>query len=616
MFLKRFCALILALLLLVGTLTSCVPFNLFKYFFGDSDNGDSTSINEIVDGPIIEEEDLDEETIQLRKEFDEFLENDFLETVLEDTLSMHTYLKSPKDFGINEYEITWGDLNVYPLEENIAKDRATIEKLYSFDREKLSYEQKQSYDIYSYYCDIYDDSLDTLLLYDPMVGSNGYHAIMPFMMNEYTFYTEQDVKDYLELSSTFNQLFQYLVDWQNERSRLGLFMSDTAVDEIIDVCEGIIAEGNESIFVTGFNEKVHELSLPVETEKEYIKRNLEIFKDVIIPSYQMVIDGVKALKGTGLNKGGIAAYDNGKKYYATELKQMGLSRTPEEYISMCDKAIEESIDEFYSIYLKLSKNNNKDLFSEKITPKLSAEEIVNFMIDKCKDDFPSLPEGTTYSLKLINENLRDTLSAGFYFTPPFDDYMNSSIYYNPEYLDTDRDYLFFLMAHEGIPGHLLQQVTTLNSPLSNWRKIQSFRGYSEGWAQYVQYYSYGYFYNKDLSVENLIRLSEEIDIMTMTRMDLGVHYEGWSLAQFKEYVTTTIPYEMNDDAIKSYYDFIVDNPLNPIPYICGLLEIREMHSYFKENKGKSFSDKKFHTQLLRYGEAPYSLLRSWMNDSM
>lgn len=619
MHIKRIFLIVLTCIMIITMLSSCFPLDWIKEQFKKGDESIDTPPPVVEISPLKPKEEATDNIVdidQVQKEFDEFLQKDFLESITDDTLSLHSYLRNPKEFGIEQTEVTWGDLNIYPTAESIEKDKAAIEEFNSFNRENLTEEQKRSYDIYSYFIEIYDATLDTWMMYDPLVGANGYHAVLPFIMNEFTFDTQQDIDDYLILLETIDSFIDYFIDWQKERSRLGLFMSDAAAEEVISVSEDISKEFEKSIFITGFNDKVKEVIADITLTNEYIEKNKQIYKEVVVTSYIRLIDEMKALKGTGKDKGGLAKYDKGKEYYKVQLRRMGFTRTPEEMIEMLDIALSDTINEFYSVYMIYLNRFDPDTLNDMFTPKLSAEEIVAYLIECCANDFPQLPEGTSYSLKHINESMRDSLSAGFYFSPPLDDYSENSIYYNPEYLTKNRDYMFFLMAHEGIPGHLLQNVTLMNSSLSNWRRIVNFKGYGEGWAQYVQYYSYKYITDADQNLVKINRLTEEIDMLTMARIDLGIHYEGWSVSDLRKYMKDNLPFELDNSFFESYYEFIVVNPLQPIPYICGLLEIRELYSRYKGKMGESFSDKGFHTELLKYGEAPFSLLQDWLDDSM
>ena len=50
--------------------------------------------------------------------------------------------------------------------------------------------------------------------------------------------------------------------------------------------------------------------------------------------------------------------------------------------------------------------------------------------------------------------------------------------------------LYTTLAHEGYPGHLYQTVYSGSVPSNEVRSILNFGGYVEGWATYVEMYSY------------------------------------------------------------------------------------------------------------------------------
>ena len=618
MIFKRITALILALLIIVSTMCSCLPF----FWIRKKQQEPEIVIPEPVAEPapavptVPEEISHELQALAEQKKFDELLAKDFLEMVTSDTLTMHTYLKSPEKYGITGYEVSWGDLGVYPDMEVVEKDRQAIKELYAIDRDLLTAEQQQSYDVYSYMADIYEETIDTWIMYDPLMGANGYHAIIPLILNEYTFYSARDVDDYLLLLGTFDKLFESLVATERERSKLGLFMSDSSADEIIGLCRSFAKKTDNNVLVDGFNSRLAGLSLDKTVEEEYSKKNLEIVKNVVVPAYKMMADEIEKFKGTGLNKGGLANYDKGKEYYRNELKRIGISKTPEQLIEDCEKATKSLIEDLYGMYRKLMMTKQIDIVDQKITPVMSAEEIMEYLKQQCAGNFPTLPVGVDYSLKVIDKGVGESLSAGFYFTPPIDDFSQNSIYYDDDFLRKDRDYMFFLFAHEGYPGHLLQQVSVLSSSLSDWRKIQSFRAYSEGWAQYAQYYTYRYI-SKDMSdIARYLQITEELDMLICLRMDLGVNYEGWDLIQVKKYMEDNYPFNFTESNYISYRNMMINNPLHFVPYGAGLLGVRELYERYSTNLGNAFDELKFHSEYLRYGEAPFNLLQAWLDISM
>ena len=546
--------------------------------------------------------------------FYEFLMRDFVDTVTSDTLTLRFLLKNPAGFGITDYEVNWGELGVYPTAAELERDREAIEEFGSFDREMLTKEQKESYDIYAYLISLYETSLDTYMLYDPLTGANGFHAAIPVVMSEYRFYSRADIEEYLLLTEQFGLLMDSHIEYQKERSRLGLFMSDQAADEVIKACDAFTADKDRNIFLGSFEDRVGDVSGLSESEREEcIKRNLELFETAVVPAYERLSKAMKTLKGSGVNSGGLARFNKGKEYYRNELLSMGISRSPEELISDCDALLQEYISAFN--FLLYSNQRIMEEYDSRLTPDNSAADIVDYLKKKSEADFPALPAQVRYSLYTIDEAVRAALSPGFYFMPPLDDYARNSIYYNPDYFVTDPDYMFFLFAHEGYPGHLLQRVSVLASRLPEWRKILQFKAYTEGYAQYAQYYSYAYT-GADPILSAVRRLDNEMDLLLSMRLDLGIHYEGWTPNHMREYLQNNLPYEFPQEAARAYYDFIVRNPLQPIPYYGGVMEIRYLYDRYSSLMGGAFSERQFHEELLKYGAASFSLLREWMDEAL
>ena len=546
--------------------------------------------------------------------FDEFLQRDFIEAVTEDTLSLRFSIKDPSSYGITDYEVSWGELGVYPSKETLRRDREAIKEFKAFNREDLTKEQRESYDIYAYFAALYESSLDTYILYDPLTGANGFHATIPIVMSEFQFQCLADIEEYLQLTEQFGLLIESQIDYQKERARLRLFMSDSAADEVIKACEDLMADQVDNIFKDSFISRLEGVSGLDEAKKaELIEYNGELFDSVIVPAYETLASEIKALKGSGVNEGGLANFKKGKAYYRNELLMMGIDKTPERLIEDCDALLREYL---IALYTAIQANQwIIDELDNRLTTDRDAAEILNHLKTKSKEHFPALPDSVGYSLKTIDESVRDVLSAGFYFMPRLDDYALSSIYYNPDYFGRDRDYMFFLFAHEGYPGHLLQRVSVLAGSLSDWRKTVRFKAYTEGWAQYVQYFSYRYA-DEDSLLTEVKRLEEEMDLLLSMRVDLGVHYEGWTVEEMKVYLAEHLPYEMSDAGVGGFYAFTVKNPLQAVPYYGGVMGIRELEVRYRESLGENFDEKQFHEELLKYGAAPFSLLRDWMDEAL
>lgn len=597
---KKITAAVLSVVLLLVSLTSCF-FNPFDWFGGGSSEVDSSR-------PI-------EETRQL---FDEMLAQDFLDYATSDTLTLHFTIKDRASFGITDHEASWGDLSVYPSEQNLEKDQAFFDEFKTIDRSHLTEEQQQSYDIIAYDREYFDTMLDTWYYGDPFTGSTGTHLMMPVTLAEYDFFNEQDVVEYLVLIETLGDYYDMLLAFEAERAAQGLMLPDWALGEVISGCDTFLEKRDTNIFITSFNDRIDEMdSLSASQKSEYKTKNRELFNDVVVPSYERIAEAFEGFKGSGENDGGLANLPKGKEYYSYRLQSMGSSKTPEELIELSDKLLKEnwreqarilrSSQEVYDAYLAGYEGN-----PVYVTPEMSGEQIMDYLAEECMNDFPTMPPGISYSLTPIDDAIKDTVSPAFYFVPRVDDYTKNSIYFNAERFGGDRDYMFFTLAHEGYPGHLLQNVTVMASSLPDWRKVQSYSTYSEGWATYTERYVYKYL---DVSedYEKYLILDDDFYLLLDLRLDLGVNYEGWTREDLRDYIVGSLGEIFIEEAYDMFYDFCVKDPLRNVPYVIGLIEIRELREYYQEELGSDYTDKLFHETIVQYGEMPFELLKKWMD---
>ena len=88
---------------------------------------------------------ISENTISATEDFTEYVNNLFADLLSADMVSLHAYVEHPRDFGINDYEITLGR---YDLDnpDDTSDYTDIISTLKSFDRSTLSAKQQITLD--------------------------------------------------------------------------------------------------------------------------------------------------------------------------------------------------------------------------------------------------------------------------------------------------------------------------------------------------------------------------------------------------------------------------------------------------------------------------------------
>ncbi|MCR4671836.1 MAG: DUF885 domain-containing protein [Lachnospiraceae bacterium] len=550
---------------------------------------------------VIPEQELSEED----ERFDEFCLEEFKESVSTDTLTLHFDVAHPENFGISRTAATLGDVYTEynpEWQESLNELRETLD---GFDYEKLSEDRQLTWDILSAYADI-ELSLDAEKLYyydEPLQTSSGLHSILPILMTEYTFYSEEDVEDYLALLEDFPRYFGEILTFEQKKSEAGLFMSDSCLDEVISACEDFISDPENNVLLLDFPDHIAELSdLSEDKVQDYTDRNTAAVKESVIPAYETLIEGLKALRGTGTNEGGLSGFKDGRTYYSYLIRSnVGTDLTASEIRTMLADAIDDDLSEFRELM-----TSNKDLMNSLSSePSVGTDdpvEMLKMLQEALKSDFP---EAVTdeFTVNYVPEALEESLNPAFYIVPPVDIDVNT-IYLNNGQLGGGAD-LFDTLAHEGYPGHLYQMTFFKSTDPNPVRLVMNFTGYEEGWATYVENYSYT-FAGLDKDVARAYVLNQRIVLNVYGVLDVLINYFGYTL----EDTQTFLGYFGwgDDETSKAVFLQIVGNPCSYLPYCVGSLQFQEFYDDAEQIAGDSFDPVEYHKTVLEIGPCYFSVL--------
>ncbi len=544
--------------------------------------------------------------------FDETMEELFREEIALNTINLHYTLAYPEEFGITDYEVSLGTYSLEEFETGYEEMEELLAEIERFDKDTLSEEQQLTYDIIVDYLETELAAKDFILYTEILGPTTGYQAQLPVLLAEYTFRREQDIEDYLELAAGVDEIAEQIIEFEKEKSKAGLFMSDYAADAIIEQCEDFIENPEENYMIEVFNDKIEAFDGLSEAEKEaYCERNKEIITTDIVAGYETLIEGLEELKGTGTNDLGICYYENGKEYYEYLVRsETGSDKTV--------KALEKETEEFleaYIIELQTAYLENPEILNELTEyefEELEPEEILDNLEEQIREDFPKAPK-VDYTVKYVHSSMEEKMSPAFYLTPPVDDFEGNTIYINKKYTEGDSAgtmNLYTTLAHEGYPGHLYQNVYTASCDLPLVRNLFSTTGYSEGWATYVEH-EYGYVYaGMDEELASLYAGNQATSLALSAYLDMKIHYDGWDRDEVFAYLES---YGVADkEAADEMYNYIVEEPANYMGYFIGYLEMLNLREDAEKRLKDDFDVKEYHDFILRTGPAPFYIIEDYM----
>lgn len=589
----------LSLLLSVALLTGCLP---------RPDGNTPTTAAPYPEETPAEYEQFEEKKLEEQKRFKQ-LENDLFRSEAQGTLlNLHFVLKDPAAYGIGEPQNLYPPVSLdYAMQAKQEREELS-KQLASFDTALLDNDQKVTLRVLESFLKI-EKLGDGLELYSqPLASTIGIQAELPILLCEYAFYKKQDVDDYLKLLENIDEYYTEILQFEQQKADAGLMMSDTSIDHVIESCESYLLVPGDNFMADSFNSRLDTLPELTEEEKnQYKARNAAALEQHFVPAYQLLIDGLQKLKGTGTNDKGMCGYPKGKEYYRYQVfSNTGTSYSSvEELLAAVGQVIDANLAEIsvlVSAHPELQ--DSFDSYQFKYT---EPSEIMEALKVLTVQDFPELPE-CSYTLKDVPSALELSLSPAFYLVSPIDDIKNNVIYINRNPLFSNED-LFTTIAHEGYPGHLYQHVYFNFHSSSDLRKNISFPGYSEGWAAYVERLAYSLDNGLEPDMGRLLAANSMASLGIHAYLDISVNYLGWDKSQVQEYLAKYY----NDPAgvTDVMFEAMVENPANYLSYFVGCMEIQNMRRTAEKQLGKAFNAKEFHRFLLDIGSAPFDVIQAY-----
>lgn len=533
----------------------------------------------------------------------------FEKTIRSDYLTLYVFLRDRQPY--DDLPRTFGTLLQSEAEEYYTFLEDTKSSLLQIKYENLSDTEQVSY--LTIKQDIAQELTEKDFYYyeSPLNSITGIQSELPLVMSILELQNKQDVEDYLALMSSWGAFFDELIAFEQERAKQGLLANDENLQKVIDSCEEIAAEKNDHFLIGTFDERVDDITTLSSAEKAaYKAANLKTVQETVLPSYDKLAVELTKLKGQGTNNGGLCNFKNGKEYYALLLQDMSSSdMTVAEITSLLNTSINKKINNIIS-----AMQADANIYNKMDTISLSkgdAQANLDYVKKLIATDYPAMPEHSA-TITDVPEALENSFSPAAYISSPLDDYKINHIVINQKSMENYADKAC-LMGHEAYPGHLYNNLFVMTSDMDNYRKISSYVGFSEGWAQMSEDYVATHMGFDDTLVQVYLDNNHVINELIPARIDIGVNYEGWSLEQTKEYVSET--FGDYPDYAEALYNFSIEVPGYYIKYSIGYLTLSNLVDEVKASQGESFVYKDCMAQIMKIGNAPVNIVvdrvRAW-----
>lgn len=551
-----------------------------------------------------------------QEQFTQLIDDIFLETVTESGLTLHTLISDPEAYGITDFPATLGDYSIEGIKNSYSEADELFAELKSIDRDALLSAQQLDYDILTAYLEAQQGGEDFYLYEYPLSSIGGLQMELPIVLAEYSFRDKEDVDNYLNLLSDIDECYTQLLAYIQAQEEAGIYLSDRTINGIVDSCKIYLDTPENGMLRDTFLSRLDGLSDITEEERTaWIEKNDSILKEDFTDAYTLLTEGLKAMKGHMEFPVGLSSLPDGKKYYEYLLKTTTFTSydSPRRVQNAIEQRMQAEMEDAYRLL-----SENPELFTQMMDYSFTITDPAKALKDlqeKIKEDFPAVPE-YPYEIRTLPESLEDFSNPAFYLTPPIDSQNENYIYINQASVGQQLD-LYPVMAHEGYPGHLYQcnYFNAVND--SKLRSLLSFSCYVEGWATYVEYLSYQWDENLSAPLAQALSANGTTSLALYALMDYEVNYEGMTMEELGQFLQETFGVT-DGTTVERFYQTVCEDPANYMKYYMGYLEIMDMKEDAQDALKDAFSLKEFHTFLLDFGPAPFSIIREhfgmWMNE--
>lgn len=526
-----------------------------------------------------------------------------------DGYTYHMFVDDPTQFGIDPASVpmTLGEFTEEDSDRLAQEAAVYLEKINQIDRDQLPEETQYSYDVLQQILEDFSEETDYDYYYEPLTEYSGFQANLPLSFALFELKDTQDVEDYLTLLADVPRYMGQVLAYEQKRADLGIFMTEDALNAILDDCKTIIDSKDTSFLYTTFNDGIDALNLPEEQAQAYKDRSESLVQNEFIGAYQTLYDGLKALKKSCRTYEEAATLtENQKSYFEYNMQSEACN-----FLSV-EETLEMLKDEFFYLLYDLVtlQTANPDIYSMDID--LSSGDMqqdLDYLKSIMAEILPALPDHNL-TLTDVPEELQDMFSPAAYVIPALDDWKDNIVYINTA---SDDPTLLLTLAHECYPGHLYQYVYQRGQEdICRMQKVVNFGGYAEGWAQFAEYlvvqnqtkYDQNYVqYQFDYSMLFNAILPAIISIL--------VNYYGYTEAALESYITGI---GLDGELISGiYYDLVIDQPYYFFEYAIGYSQLAQLYRDTKSDLGDSFDQEAFLTTYMNLGPGYFDLIKERMD---
>lgn len=503
------------------------------------------------------------------------------------------YFLHPEEAGLEEAGSSFSVVSEEDWEASFEETRRALASLAEIDEAQLQAENRLDLEIIK---DALERSLvmeDFYLLACGGLGIESDAAQLATLAAHTPYQKKEDLEALFAMYETLPAVFSRLVEMEKERQQQGAGMTRSEIDLALEAYDRLLAHaeelGEDIITAAPF--------LTDEEKEAYLKKNAEAVAAYLIPAYTTLRDALSQMTGRD-GVPGLAGRKNGSRYYLALLESMGVDETPEALAEELAQAYETLRDELSGLTGRIDAQQLMQFLDApedySLMEGAAAKEISAWQREAVRQVFPAAEVGEV-DVVLTPEVLREPNTVAYYILAPLDEApsVEKRIYINDE--ETAGDFL--VLAHEGFPGHLYQDMYAASQSRQTVRRLveRSYSAALEGWGVYSSLAAAELLQdNKEMAL--LAALLDLGDRLIAAYADIALNYFGWTLQELEDNLAGQ--FGMKIPGLKEFAEVLCAMPGSYLAYGIGGLRLLKMRQEAQNALGEAYTAASFHQAVL------------------
>ena len=543
-----------------------------------------------------------------KEDFDTFIEKMPSLVLSDDDMNLEFTFQDPSNYGFEEQLLTLPYSNEKSYKKSKKESEKILKELKTFDYDKLSDDQKLTYDILEDYLQRSSYQYEYYDLDNSYLGSFvSFQAQLPLLLSEYTFERQNDLDSYFNMLETSEETFLKYAEIEKKRQEKNSGLAKDILEKTIEQCQNYTSSTDDYL-IQRINQRIDNVDFLNDEEKNAAKqKNQELVSVNLKNAYKGLEKQLKQITPTNQENKGLYSSPNGKEYYEALLQgRVGTDMSIKEVKNYLEEKKDQLIQEAVAIMTANPELAEVKGFSEIVYSDFtSAAQTLDYLKTAITEDYPKI-DNLNYEIITVPDAWKDNFSPAAYLQGKIDAPIDTPelIYINGDYSQS----LFDTIEHEGYPGHMYQHTYFKQQKnIPTIRYLIDYNGYSEGWATYVEWNGYKYAPVEDKTLLEYKSLNDRLTSVFVCLMDIGIHYDGWDYDDYKDYWNQNFG-EVSEESMLEQYNLFLETPTNYLQYYLSGFLFQDLYDKAKDELGDKFSAVKFHDVILSTGPAPFKIL--------